>query len=882
MRWLTPSDVGTFEQCIQEQKWLEAIHTYQDSFFSKYSFRDLATYNAWIEFERERLERLYLTALDKQIERFQTQENYEAAAELCYKRIHLDEFDEEATRNYLRTLTLANKKDLALKYYNHFVSLLKQDLDSIPQGATLELIEDIKADTLNKPEKGVAKRNLPDQATRFIGRKHELADIAVLLANPDCRLLSFVGLGGIGKTRLALEVAREHINVFKDGVYFIPLAAVNSEAGIITAITQTLGFKLGSQDLPKIHLANHLKTQNLLIILDNFEHLLSHSHVVGDLLEASHSFKIVVTSRESLKLKSEWLYDVQGLSFPKTKHQDNLQNYEAVQLFLNGVKRVAPMYRVQDQELSTIAEIARNLEGLPLAIELASSWARIMPLERIKQELEQGIDFLETNLVDVPERHRSIKTLLDTTWANLSEQKREALMKLSVFVGGCELEAAEKVTQTPASILLSLVNETLLKRSHQGRFEIHEVIQQYVAKRISKIYDLTSTDKSHFEYFESLARSAYEDFNRGLQPILWEERFRLEYRNIYKALDWILKNNVNNSYILSIQLESLWIISNSLYDLKLSYHKALEHHPNLSNILKAKLLILRGMCAFKLSDYKESEDSFHQGLELIRGTGELEFECQALRFFGAMVSDQGDHIRGAELMSEGLATARAAHKKRLVNAILGDLGVLNLRRKNYSQAQAMLEEALAMGRERGDKRFMANHLINLANLYRNKNELSKAKRAYQDCLVLAKEVQNEDLEAVLLVNLGHLYYLEGNCSEAFSCQLQGLKGLQRSGNRFWFVNSLLLLAKTFLSFSLFKESAFLLGAIESLGNQWKIAILPNHHDIHQQVIHETRSNLDSQSLEANLAKGRFTNELANIIKYIEGISVGLDSLLVQT
>ena len=432
VRWCIDSDVAAFNEAIKVQDWQEATNLYKNSFFAKHSFRDLPTYSAWIDLERDSLEQAYRLALSKQLERFEQQSHFEQAADLSAKLLALDELDETALQIHLRHLALAGQKDAALKRFASFSKLLSEDLDSEPLQETLELIEQVKQDhRIDLKTAKEIKHNLPSQSTRFIGRKAELAELSKQLSQPECRLLSLIGLGGAGKSRLSLELARAQIYHFPDGVFFVALASLETEDEIVSSLAQMLGLQLHLKDAPLAQLLSYLKGKHILLVFDNFEHLLGHVSILNELLKVSDKLKLIVTSRESLKLNSEWLFDVSGLNYAtdfavtalNAETIAKLEASEAVGLFVSAAKRVSPQLEPSPDDLLSIAQIAKQVEGLPLALELAASWVRIMPISRIAKELGQGYDLLKTDLSDIPERHRSLNQILDKTWATLSKKK---------------------------------------------------------------------------------------------------------------------------------------------------------------------------------------------------------------------------------------------------------------------------------------------------------------------------------------------------------------------------------------------------------------------------------------------------------------------------
>jgi predicted ATPase/transcriptional regulator with XRE-family HTH domain len=349
-------------------------------------------------------------------------------------------------------------------------------LDSIPPlSPSASTLQDEPAPA-QKPHHG----HLPVSPTPLIGREHEITIIPKQLLEPVCRLLTLTGPGGIGKTRLAIEVGRALEPQFPDGVHFIALAGVGTPESILPAIADSLGLGFsGPADL-MVQLTNFLNNKQTLLILDNMEHLLEGRDLLGQILQGTHLVKMIITSRVQMHLQWEWLFEVQGLPLPKYDNKQALETNSAIQLFVQRARQASQGFSLESEDAASIIRICRLAGGLPLAIELAASWVRMLSVHEIAGELEKSLDFLETQKLDVPQRHRSIKTVFDHSWKLLTENERELLMKLSVFQGSFTREAALNVTDTTLFLLSSLVDKSLLRHSkNPDRYDLHELIRTY-------------------------------------------------------------------------------------------------------------------------------------------------------------------------------------------------------------------------------------------------------------------------------------------------------------------------------------------------------------------------------------------------------------------
>lgn len=317
------------------------------------------------------------------------------------------------------------------------------------------------------------------QTAFFIGRDDELRDISALIHNPLCRLLTLVGPGGIGKTRLALEIASSQHGLFPDGVHITYLQATPSADLLVTAVAESLDFRFQPDGDPQSQLIHYLRHQSALLVLDNFEHLAEGAAFVSDILAAATAVKMLVTSRERLSLQEEWVYEVRGLDYPAHEGEPDIEGYGAVQLFVHSARRVSPHFRLTKLYKPPVARICRLVGGMPLGIELASAWTRALPCEEIAREIERSLDVLETSARNVPPRHRNMRAVFGPTWQRLSAEEQHVFMKLSVFRGGFTREAAEAVAGATMRTLLSLVDKSLLRLDGNGRYTLHELLRQY-------------------------------------------------------------------------------------------------------------------------------------------------------------------------------------------------------------------------------------------------------------------------------------------------------------------------------------------------------------------------------------------------------------------
>ena len=380
----------------------------------------------------------------------------------------------------------------------------------------------------------LAQHNLPMQTTPFVGRRSELIEIARLLDEPDTRLITILAPGGMGKTRLALAAAEQQLRAFPDGVFFVGLAPLRSADAIVTAIASAAGFNFYAAENPEQQLLDFLSERHMLLALDNFEHLLDGATLVNAILRAALQVRILATSREKLNLSGETIYALSGLDFPTWETPKDALDYDAVQLFMKHARRVRPDFELRDDHLDYLARICRLTAGMPLALVLAAGWIDALTLEQIARELQQGIDILETELRDVPDRQRSVRASFNYTWERLSDAEQDVFMRLSVFKDGFTADAAQAVAGANARHLRKLVDRALVQILPTGRYDIHELLRQYASGHLRDAGEYDRMKAVHCHYYLDFLRE-HESIIKSPAQLESLAAIYADHENIYAA-----------------------------------------------------------------------------------------------------------------------------------------------------------------------------------------------------------------------------------------------------------------------------------------------------------------------------------------------------------
>ncbi len=420
------------------------------------------------------------------------------------------------------------------------------------------VIQDVPSDFPPLKTQIGPKHNLPEQLTPFVGRQSEIAEVRSLLAQDGVRLVTLKGPGGMGKTRLAIEVAGQELAGYSDGVRFVALAPLDSAEQILQAFLEAFDLRPASQEDPRDFLLQHLRRSNLLIVVDNFEHVLDGVPLIKEFLTAAPQVRILATSRERLSLRGESVFDVAGMQFADWQTVDEALSASCAQLFVQGAHQVQPQFELEEDDVAHLARICRLVDGTPLALLLSAGWMDMLSLKEIADEVESSLDFLETELQDAPDRQRSIKAVFDGSWDRLENPEQDLFMRLSVFRGGFTREAATEVADAKLRSLARLTDKSFLRRDPEtGRFEIHEMLRQYGEQQLETADEESKeTRQKHASYFADLLAAKEKPLTSGSEAEPLDE-IEADIENIRRA--WRYLAEVGDAERLQKSLFGLWL-----------------------------------------------------------------------------------------------------------------------------------------------------------------------------------------------------------------------------------------------------------------------------------------------------------------------------------
>lgn len=520
-RYLAKARLAFPDTDIDEITALEqSVEVYNDDFLSGFSLPDSIAFDDWQYFEAENLRSSLADVLRRLVNHLAQRDDLARAIDYCRRWIALDPINDLPQRQLMELLGWSGQRTAALRSYIQYRGLLELELGVLPEERTTALYRTIlEKRLLGRDSQAITEQirkpvhNLPAQVTEFVGRDQELAQLTQILADKPNRLISIVAPGGMGKTRLAMRIAEQQLSNFPDGVFLIELASLTTEEDIIIAIMNALDYRLQSRGhTPKQELLNFIRSQKRLLVMDNCEHLLSDVNIFGEILRSAPQVKILATSRKRLNLTGEVTMILEGLDTPSSETSDQILDYSAGKLFRINAERARPDYKFYEDDLIAVVKICQITEGMPLAILLAAAWMHVLTPSEIVEEIQEGIDFLESDLHDVAERHRSIHAVFNSTWNQLSKDEQGIMMHLSIFQDGFTGKAMQKITGSTLRQLASLMNRALIRQDPDtARYDIHELLRQYLGEKLKGSGMLDVTLDKHCDYYLSFAANLNED-----------------------------------------------------------------------------------------------------------------------------------------------------------------------------------------------------------------------------------------------------------------------------------------------------------------------------------------------------------------------------------
>jgi DNA-binding SARP family transcriptional activator/predicted ATPase len=723
----------------------QAADLYQGDFLAGFYLDNCQAFEEWVFIERERLRVQVINALQYLTDAYEQLGQLETAYQYAQRQIALDPLSEMTYRCLMRLLARQGQRSAALAQFSACRHILNEELGLEPEPETLALYEQIKnghwapvqappaeggpqaGRPQAEPELTNLKHNLPAQLTPFIGREVELSQLGQHLSSSpirftpkifdNYRLLTLIGPGGIGKTRLALQAAAQQLNTFPDGVYFVPLAAVQTADAVPAAIAEALGMTfMANQKSPQVQLIDMVRHKTMLLVLDNLEHLLPVTDYLLELLEQAPGLVLLITSRESLNVQAEDLFYLTGLPVPPPSELSQATNYAAVRLFLDRAHRLQKNFKLTEHNLPDVVRICELVEGLPLGIELAATWVNDYSCAEIARGIERSLDFLTTTLRDLSPSHRSLRATFEHSWQRLSAEEQAVLSQLAIFQGGFSGQAAQIITGATPLILSQLRYKSLLHSAGAGRYDLHELLRQFTLQK------LVVESPSQANVYERHSRF-YLDFvgqrTETLQihrPYEVAAEIQRDLDNIRQAWQWAVAHSAVSSVVHSAAALGHFYELSGLYEEGVcTFEKAItqlkhglagdsdvfspeEGRRGLVYLLaeQARLLGLQGK-------YHQALSITEQVIKLAGMMGDRRSEVRGYLLRGQWLKGQGDTETSLKWLHQALARAQTEQFQDLMGEILLQMGNTWKMQGNHDDGLRCLEQALQIQASLGNR-----------------------------------------------------------------------------------------------------------------------------------------------------------------------------------
>ncbi|MEM7131556.1 MAG: tetratricopeptide repeat protein [Chloroflexota bacterium] len=777
----------------------KAIDLYRGDFLEDFHVDGAPNFEDWLLAEREYRRQVAIDILNGLATAFRERRQYKDAQEVLSRLLELEPWEEDAHYMLMETLSRLGDFNGALAQYQSCVEILAQELDAEPMPETIVLYERIQI------ARSLRRHNLPAESTPFVGRESELTALYEMLISPECQLITITGLGGMGKTRAALASAKKIVDredlIFLNGIIYSSLASTLSAELLPSILAEGLAIKLDSSDDPLNRVIHYLANQECLLILDGFETLLSESQskqatdTIIQILTHCPSVKFLITSREPLNIRQEQRVELQGLTFPLTADEGQLETYSAIQLFLQGAEQVRPGFQIQDDEKDDVVALCKLLGGMPLGLKLSAAWLRGMSVQRIVAEINRNLDFLSTRMRDVAPRQRSLRAVFNYTWSLLTNREKDAFRSFSAFQGEFGEEAAFVITGVNKTTLNSLIAHSLMQcRTRQWittrdganvttevtRYSMHQMVRQFAAEKLQEVPEQEKMIRSaHCQYYvtflkEQTARFSSFDETAALSAIGREDE------NLRAAWQWAIHSfnpsaleNLLKGISLFFQLNGPFqeaearcrVVIEQIHEyVESGQIREDEASPILGKLMveQARFLIhmSRNESALQIVDsllalnemLKISEAGNMARLE---SASKLEAEAYALQSQALIFIGDLDHSYIAAQKALQLSVKTQLLQVELVSHRM--VGFYHLQRNEYELSHAAYEEALEIARKLNDRRSESTMLSSLGVISVQQSDYQQATIFYEQALNLSVEIGDRPGEVHRLNNLGRAY-----------------------------------------------------------------------------------------------------------------------------
>lgn len=762
---------------------IAAGNLYCDDLLPGFSLAGAAPFEEWLLFKRERLQQQAILTLQNLATIFEQQNDYEQAENYATRLTVLDPYHEKAVRQLMRILTQTDRRNAALQFYNHLVDRLQSEIGVAPEERTRLLFQQIVEGDFVAPVKSIKKmHHFPTQFTPFLGRKEELARINQLLLDANCCLLTIIGPGGIGKTRLAIEAAKQAADSkrFVDGIYFAHLSDVESGDDVSMALASTLSLLPRANATLLDQILAFLQSRDCLLLLDNFEHLVGIEQLAADLLAAAPGLTLLVTSRRPLHLRAEQQVRINGLDYPEQPLEEEqtldliqVQTYAALRLFIQSARLVQPDFAASSSNVQAIIRISHLTQGIPLAVEIAATWVRLMDVMSIAEAIEHSLDFLVTPVQDMLDRHRSMRAVFDYSWKLLTPSEQITLTKVGIFQGSFSLKTAVSVLETTIGDIAALLDKSLLQSPTSGRYALHELLRQYALGKLREMNNAQEIEanirrKHSHHYLELVAQSASDFY--GAEPQAAAAMIQRHLGNVNQAWWWAIEHAAEPGQLEVIACsvdglgrfyEFLGLAGEGKRIMRRAVVKVEEVGVKGTAVSAfiSHLLTWQAHFQNRLGEADAALETAQKALA--HGEQEPAAAARAKSLLGELLPNVGQFDQAESYQQKALSYYKEVGNKTAQAQALGRLGIMRWRRGNYDQAVPALEDALAMQEILGNKGALASLSGAIAGAFYEQGDIKLAQAHVEQARQIYTEIgnmigvaQTDGYLAILYLKLG--------------------------------------------------------------------------------------------------------------------------------
>lgn len=765
--WL---DTVAFEKLLDSaddvERQEQAVALYKGDFLAGFYLRDSVDFDKWALLARERYRLQAGTLLERLTEYNLHHRLYQKGIQYAQQLLALDPLNEKGHRLFMRLLARSGQRSAALAQYAECERLLAEELDVPPMPETTAVYQRI----CQLPERPV---HFPLSLLPLIGRQAEMAQISQQLDEPGGQLITLVGPGGSGKTRLALAATADLSSDFRDGVYLINLSGYSPkedeapQTQLVTAVANALGILFTGAQAAEQQLKTFLQEKELLLLLDNFEQFQTVGSFVASWMAAAPGLSLCITSRQPLGVSQEWVLEVGGLPFPPLAASPaEIADFASVQLFNQQARRVRPDFMLTDANQQAVAQICALLGGLPLGIELAATAVRAFSPDQIVQQLMTNLDFLATRARDMPVRHRSARAIFEYAWALLNGREQAQFRRLTIFRGNFTLAAAVSVAELNPATLLGLVNKSMLWQDASGRYQMHELLRQYGAeKREQHPGEDETVSAAHGRFLGTLLHEQHGRLH-GPEQKAAIETIRADLDNILAAWQWAVRRQATGT------LQQMLPPLHRFYTWHGRYQEGIDLYQFAINQLQqneetavvfANLHLRRAIFLSNLAQHQAADDDLEAGWALVK-QWQLEPEAALAYLCGGLLAYNTSRFAdAATALADSLAAYQALPDTIGEATAYYQLGSVHLRLNQYEKAQQFFEESLLIQGHVGNRLGQAQALTGLASVFHSwMGDYEQAEIFYQQSLAIRRELGDVQGTAVTLNQLASLACDQGH------------------------------------------------------------------------------------------------------------------------